>query len=124
MFPDDRLPLTDGFTSSERGMYNPPVAQRHFPWQAMLAAGLFVSGICVGYAAALLQHTHESVLLVEKRVLLYGGKEERTDRSGTGEGDTAEGGAVEGGAAEGIETADGTEAASGCCGPCSSAAAT
>ena len=99
-------------------MHSSPVARQQFPWQAMLAAGLFVSGALVGYAAAVFQHTHEPGLLGEQNVQqFYAGRE----RGGTTEDGIADGGRAGGGTAEGIN-AEGAEAASGCCGPCSSAA--
>ena len=111
-------PLALSFTSAERGMHSSPAARQQFSWQAMLAAGLFVSGTCVGYAVALFQHTHQPAPLVEQKVeQFYAGRE----RGGTTEDGIADGGRAGGGTAEGIN-AEGAEAASGCCGPCSSAA--
>ena len=106
-------------------MHSSPAARQQFSWQAMLAAGLFVSGTCVGYAVALFQHTLQPVPLVEQKVeQFYAGMPPATtsrERGGTTEDGTADGGRAGGGTAEGID-AEGAEAASGCCGPCSSAA--
>ena len=128
-------PLASSFTSAECGMHSSPVARQQFPWQAMLAAGLFVCGTCVGYAAAVLQHTHEPGLMGGPNVQqFYAGmppaitSRERggTVDGGTTEGGTVDGGTADGGTVEGVDAAEGAEAASGmasgCCGPCSSAA--
>ena len=114
-------PLASSFTSAECGMHSSPVARQQFPWQAMLAAGLFVSGALVGYAAAVFQHTHEPGLLGEQNVQqFYAGMPPAiTSRE---RGGTVDGGTADGGTAEGVDAAEGAEAASGCCGPCSSAA--
>jgi hypothetical protein len=125
MFGPDEMssrPLASSFTSAERGMHSSPAARQQFPWQAMLAATLFVSGTCVGYAVAVFQHTHRPVPLVQQ---FYAGMPPAVtsrERGGTTEGGRAEGGRADGGTAEAVDVAEGAEAASGCCGPCSSAA--
>jgi len=125
MFGPDEMssrPLASSFTSAERGMHSSPAARQQFPWQAMLAATLFVSGTCVGYAVAVFQHTHRPVPLVQQ---FYAGMPPAVtsrERGGTTEGGRAEGGRADGGTAEAVDVAEGVEAASGCCGPCSSAA--
>ena len=122
-------------------MHSSPVARQQFPWQAMLAAGLFVCGTCVGYAAAVFQHTHEPGLMGGPNVQQFyagmppaitsrerggtvdgGTKEGGTADGGTADGGTVDGGTADGGTADGVDAAEGAEAASGCCGPCSSAA--
>ena len=113
-------------------MHSPPVARRHFPWQTMLAAGLFVSGTCFGYAVALVQQPPVLERTGGVQLQFEGDTETSRERSGTAEGikaedsvaegSTAAGGAAEGGTVEGVEVAEAAEAASGCCGPCSSVA--